>query len=372
MKYPVILLAAVFLFTSAALAVDVTAIDAVRGKTAFSEADAGVIGQFVQATVTEMLDRTEFANVSQTRDTFITRLDASAPNAKYRELLVAAAEKHFKQGFAEADKQADAERKKHIKVNLLIMLEKIGQVASARAAADQFADQDTGVRYWAVKCVTNPEVVTRFNAGGQGIAETAQDVTSRLKAMIPAETSANILDRVVDYCIGVTAIDTTELLTAIANKRAKGYEDWTQEYELLDGKLLNALGKKVKGNKAAAAAFGQLLSDCMQKYAKHMASSSQSPLLGEQQADYLATTLMVVERGALNELTGRNDSGLQAAMSKGAAGVTAMNGEYALFFGSAGSAGELAKVLGVKYKDAQGKDQDMPRPLPDKPGTVKK
>ena len=47
-----------------------------------------------------------------------------------------------------------------------------------------------------------------------------------------------------------------------------------------------------------------------------------------------------------------------------------MNGEYVVLFGSSGGTGELTKALGIKYMDAQGKEQAMPRGLPDKPGTV--
>jgi hypothetical protein len=372
MKYPIVSLIAILVIAGAALGVNATAIDAVRAKTAYSEADAATIDQFVAAVVKEMLDRTDFSDVSVTREAFVTRVSVTPANPKYTELLATAAQKEFKLGLAEADKGSDVEKRTNVKMNLLIMLDKVGQVSTALVAARQIADQDAGVRYWAVQCVANPAVLTQLNAVGEENSRAAAEIASRLKAIVATEPNPNTLDRAVDFGAAVNTPEASELLVLIANRRIKEYEEWRQQYELLDGKLLDALCRKAKGNKAVASAFGQLLSDCMQKHMKQMASSSQSPLLGEQQMGYLATALITAEKGCLSDLLGAGRSNMQNAIAKGAQGSAAMAGEYTLLFGGSGNPGELTKAFGAKYTDAQGKEQDMPRPLPDKPGAVKK
>jgi hypothetical protein len=371
MKYPVLALAVVFLCAAVAMGADTAAIDAVRAKTAFTEADGAVINQFVGAITQEILVRTDFGNVSQTRDALVLRMDATTPSARYTELLVSAVEEHIGRGLAQADKFTDAERKRNAKVNLLMMLDKVAQVTTAQMAASQLANADASVRYWAAKCVVNPAVLSRLNSAGQGNTAAAKDIASRLKAIVPTETNPNILDLAVDFGAGVNSADATELLVAIAGRRISDYEKWTVQYELLDGKLLNALCPKAKTNKAVTSALGQLLSHCIQKYMKYMASPAHSPLMGEQQAGYLATAITVVEKGCLGDIRS-GSTAMQTAIGKGSMGASALMGEYTLLFGGSGNTGELAKAFGAKYVDATGKEQDMPRPLPDKPGTVNK
>ncbi len=371
MKYPVLALAVLVLYAGVAMGADTAAIDAVRAKTAFTEADAAVISQFVGAITQEILVRTDFGNVSQTRDALILRMEATTPSARYTELLVSAAQEHIGKGLAEADRFTDAERKRNTKVNLLMMLEKVAQVTTAQMAAGQLADADASVRYWAAKCLANPAVLSRLNSAGQENTAAAKDIASRLKAIVATETSPNILELAVDFGAGSSSADATELLVAIAGRRISDYEKWTVQYELLDGKLLNALCSRARTDKAVASAFGQLLSHCIQKYMKYMASPGHSPLMGEQQAGYLATAITVVEKGCLGDLRG-GSTAMQTAISKGSAGASALMGEYTLLFGGSGNTGELAKAMGATYVDADGKAQAMPRSLPDKPGIVSK
>jgi hypothetical protein len=370
MRYPLLALAVIFLSAGVALAVDTTAIDALRTKTAFTDADGAVIDQFVGSAVRELLDRTEFGNVGVTTDTFVREMNPAAPNAKYSDYFAAAVLKHFRAGLAEADKITDVERRKDIKLNLLIMLEKVGQLRTAVLAEDSFADPGAGVRYWAVKCVTNPAVLTQLNSGSPESTRAAGEIATRLKAAVAGEANPATLALMADFGGGVTAPEAAELLVAVANKRIKAYEDWTVTDAIIDGRVLEALGKKVKTSKPAATAYGQLLSCCMQRYGKYMATPS---VMGEQEAIYLGTTLAMVEKGSLIALLGPGRQSIQAAVAKGGSqGASAMNGEYALLFGSNGAAGELTKVLGVKYPDAQGKEQVMPRQLPEKTAAPKK
>lgn len=369
MKYPVCVLTALLLCVGPVLAVDTAAMDAVRGKTALTEADTAVIDQFVGSIVQELLVRTEFANVSQTRDAFTARLESRIENPRYAEALVAAVERHFARGLTEADSISDADRRRSIKLNLLIMLNNVGQINTARMAAAHVGDQDAGVRYWAVKNVTNSAVISRLNAAGQGNIDAIREIASRLKAIIPAEAHANVLDLLVDFGSGVNAPEAVDILVILANRRISDYEKWTVRYELLDGKLLNALCAKARADRAVASAFGQLLSHCMSKYIKYLSSPSQSTIMGEQQAGYLSTALVAAERGCLGELRG-GGSAIQNAIAKGSAGASALMGEYTLLFGSGDNTGELTRALNVRYVDADGREQAMPRPLPDKPGTV--
>jgi hypothetical protein len=369
MKYLVIALAAFFSLLTPAFAVDATAIDAVRTKATLTDADGTVIDQFVAAAVREMLDRTEFGNISSATEAFAKEVTPAQPNPRYTEYFTAAAARHFKSGLAEAEKLADATRKKDIKLNLLIMLERVGQLRTAVVAENEFDDAAAGVQYWAVKCVLNPAVVSQLNAGTPDASKAATDIASRLKAVVPTEGNPAILGLIADWAGAVNAPETADVLVAVANKRIREYEDWTVSEQLIDGKVLEALGKKVKASKPAAVAYGQLLSDCMQRYARFMASSS---TLGEQDAFHLATTLTTVERGSLSALLGPGRVNIQNAMAKQGAGLTALNGEYALLFGSAAAQGELTRVLGVRFPDAQGREQALPRPLPDRPGASKK
>jgi hypothetical protein len=369
MKYPLIALAAIFVFAGVAFAVDTTAIDAVRAKTTFTDADGAVIDQFVGAAVREMLDRSEFANVGAATEAFAREVNPAAPSPKYSDYFGAAVLKHFRSGLAEADKIADAERRKDIKLNLMIMLERVGQLRTSMLATDSFADPGAGVRYWAVKCVANPAVLAQLNSGSPEATRSAGEIAARLKAALPTETNPATLALVADFGGAANAPEAADMLAAVAARRIKQYEDWTVTDTIIDGRVLEALGKKAKTSKVAAAAYGQLLADCMQRYAKYMTTSS---LMSEQEAIYLGTTLSVVEKGSLSSLLGPGRQNIQSAVAKGAQGLAAMNGEYTLLFGTAAAPGELTKATGARYPDAQGKEQATPRPLPDKPGTTKK
>jgi|GEM_PF-2020222 len=372
MKYPITGLAVLLLCTGIALGVDTAAIDALRAKTALSDADAAVIDQFVAAVVREMLVRTEFTSVAQARDTFVLRMIPTSPNPKYEELFVSACEEHFREGLAEADKVADLDKRNSIKTNLLIMLDKVGHIRTAKVALGQLSAQNVPVRYWALRCLMNPAVVTQLNEAGQGNPESAREIASQLKGVVATESSPYCLELALDFADGANAPEAADLLITIANRRIGEYENWTVRYEFLDGKLLDALCKKAKSDKAAATAFGQLFSHCMQKYIKYMESPSQSPILGEQQAGYLASVLVAIEKGCLSELRG-SSSAIQNAIAKGGAqGASALTGEYALLFGTNESPGELSRALGATYVDAAGKEQATPRPLPGKPAVASK
>jgi hypothetical protein len=369
MKYPLITLAVIFLCAGTALAVDTTAIDALRAKTSFTDADGAVIDQFVGAAVREMLDRSEFANVGAATEIFGREVNPAAPNPKYSELFGAAVVKHFRPGLAEADKIADAERRKNVKLNLLIMLEKVGQMRTAVLAVDSFADAGAAIRYWAVKCELNPATLTQFNSGTPEAMRSVGEVAVRMKAAVANENNAATLALMADFGGGVNAPEAVDLLTAIAAKRIKQYEDWTVTDTIVDGRVLEALGKKVKTSKAAAAAYGQLLADCMQRYAKYMATPG---VMSDQEAMGLGTTLATVEKGSLSTILGAGRQNIQNAIARGAQGISAMNGEYSLLFGTSAAPGEFTKATGVRYPDAQGKEQAVPRQLSDKPGEPKK
>lgn len=366
MKYLLPALAAFLLYASMVFGVDTAAIDSVRSKAALTEADGAIIDQFVDSIVRDILVRTDFTSVSQTREALTSRLEATTPNPRYAELMAASIEKQIGEGLAEAEKLSDAGRKASVKMNLLLMLEKAGQVATAKMAAAYLGDADAGVRYYAAKCAANPAVLSRLNSGGQENTAAARDLAARLKGIVATESNPKVLEPAVEFGAGLNMPEGVELLVSIANRRISDYEKWTVKNELLDGKLLNALCSKAKANKSAATAFGQLLSHCIQKYMKQMAAPSYMPVMGEQQAVYLATALAAVEKGCLGELRG-GSTAIQAAISKGAGGASALSGEYTLLFGGEGTQGELTKVFGAKYPDAAGREQDLPRPLPDKP-----
>jgi hypothetical protein len=368
-KYLVISLAAISILASTAYSADTTAIDTVRAKAAFTDADGAIIDQYVASVTREMLERSDFGNVGVTTEAFARAINPATPNPKYTEYLTAAVLKHFKPALDEADKVNDADRRTAIKLNLLIMLEKVGQFRTAVLAAPSFGDIDAAVRYWAVKCVSNQAVITQLNSGSPDATRAATEIIASLKAALPQESNPTILAMASDFAGDVSATESADLAVAVAAKRMKQYEDWTVTQTIVDGRVLEALGKKVKTSKAAASAYGQLLSDCMQRFAKYMASPS---IMSEQEKTYLGTTLSTVEKGSLSTLLGPGRQNLQNAVARDTQGLTAMNGEYTLLFGTAAAPGELTKVTGAKYPDAQGKEQTLPHPLPDKPGTTKK
>jgi hypothetical protein len=363
--FAVLVVFLVSVLNSGAVAVDTRDIEAVQYKAVLDEADLRSIDKFVADSVDELVKTVDFTSIAKIRAVILSRSSSSKDSAKaqYEEQFSESARKYISNALEAAKTLTPAENRFRIILNLLILADSLEDPRLADLALKWLDNQDSAIRYWAVHCVTNPNVTAKLNAGGDANSELAGKITEQLKKVVES-SSPETLALIAGFAAKVDIPEGEDLLLQIADMRIKGYEGWKVEYELLDSDILRLLDGKIPAESTSkpevARRFGQLYSYAIQRYVKGQ------DVLRDTQKNQLASVLVETETSYISKRLKVTQSVVKNAVEQG--DYKALLQEHDRLLGDETKAGQLPLKLNFDYgRKPDGSRRTAPLALPEPP-----
>ncbi len=339
-------------------AVDTTQIQRVRNKSVLEQSDLQVIDTFVKDAITELAQTSDFSSIAALRGTIVSM--SRSQRAQYRQQFIESAQNYIAAGFNLANR-LQPNRQVKVRMNLLILIDALGDVELLDMAVQMLQDPRSVVQYWATHCVANPEMLSKLNSGGTANSQIARAAAEAMKQAAD-KADAQVLGLMAQYGGGIRIPQGEELLLKVADLRIRSYATWTVEEELIDAKILMLLADRIAASTSSVSKaslgnrFGQLLAYVMERYVKG------EQVLSPQQKRDLASVMVEVEDKSIGKLLGTPRSGIRRAIER--QDLSAIQQEYNALFGSESNPGLLASKLNVKYGTAGGVKRASPFPLP--------
>ena len=351
-------------------AVNTQQIDTILTKQQLSSQDLQIIDDFLKEAVQELVRTKDFTSVAKIRTVIVSK---KSTQAQYAQQFSESALKYISLAFEQA-KQLPEDRQFMVALNLLILTDSLVDTQLVSLAQARLADQNEAIRYWAVRCVTNPALIQQLNTAGPANAQLARLITQQLAALVES-SNHETLGLIAVFAATINLPEGQDLLLQLSDMRAKRYADWTVQYELLDGAILKLLYSKMvtagsnrpvpiigKGTAPIARRFGQLYSHVMQRYI------TGQDFLSDTQKHHLASVLVETEDKCIRWLLEMPQTTIRKTVER--ADYSALQREHNRLFGNESSPGELASKLKFDYgTDAAGKKRAAPLPLPEPPRT---
>jgi len=344
-------------------AVETSQIEKVRSKGVLEAEDLAVIDDFIAQAVNEFIATTDFTGVARIRTLIISYSTSNQQSAavQYAAQFFESARRHITAAIETARNIEDSGRRFKVTLNLLILIDGLGDIRLLDPAISFLNSDNPVIRYWAIRCITNPEVVGKLAVQQAGDSQLIDRIMTRLQELLDT-ASPEELAVMVRFCEELDNKQAEQLLLRIADLRISCYENWTVKYELLDITVLKALSAAIPTGGAAdpepARKFAQLYSHVMQRYIKGLARPG---LLSDQQKHRLASVLVEIENKCLGRLLEIRQSVIKKAVEEG--NLESLKHEYTRLFGDETAAGEIAGKLGFAYQASGGGDRLSPLPL---------
>ncbi len=355
----------VLVVNSGSGAVNTTEIDKVRKKGVLDSEDLQVIDSFVANAVQELVKTRDFTSIAKVRAVILARDSSNKESAaaQYAEQFFESAYKYISSGLKRAEQLTPEDCKLKVMVNLLILIDALGDVRLADLAIGLLNSESMVIRYWAVHSVTNPGIIEQLNSGVAANSKLAQRIVERLKELVE-QSSPEVLALMAEFSAEVDIAQGEELLLQIADMRMKRYADWTVEYELLDGAILKLLDRKLssvsQGRATIARRFGQLYSYAIQRYVKGR------DFLSAAAKHRLASVLVETEKSCIGRLVGMPQSVIKKAVEGG--DYMTLLAEHSRLLGDETRAGQLPLKLNFDYgTNPDGSKRTAPLDLPELP-----
>lgn len=329
-------------------AVDTADIDDVRHKTILNEHDQLVISTFVSQAIRGLLNTENLGDIASARVVLVSRSKSQQESAQiqYGPYFFSAVGKHLSDALQEVAQMPSSRQKTIISLNMMILINDLANVELSKLALLKLKvdDENTTVRYWAVKAVTNSEIVAQLNLIENAQIGSTREYVSLLKNVVKNETCPEIIDLIAKFAAEIKGPDAMGLLEQIADVRIAKYADWTVDNELLDMAVLQALYDRIQTDSIASASlgrrFGQLYSYAIQRYL--LAGET----LTEEQKQHLASVIVSSER-LLGKMLTAQVGNLKRSIEKDRPAVLAE--EHDVLFGSDSTQGTLPFALGFDY-----------------------
>jgi hypothetical protein len=364
-----ILFAIIFSFLTKTYAVSTTKIDVVRAKEMLADTDTAIIEEFLAAAFDEFYAKTDFSDIASLRSTIISRSTSELESGQiqYAPRFLTAAQKEITQTLEKVSKLPDSTRKQLLTMNLLILINDLGNLEISKVALDYTQVPDVMVRYWAVNCLTNSNVLRQLNtAGSGGTAQIADQFIQKLQTVVKSESSGDILILVAQFAAGVKSPAANDLLIQIAQKRADLYLNWQVRDEMVECSLLKSLSDRVQidpdNTKITTKEFAILYSLVVQRYVLG------TDTLPAANISNLVSVIVQSEKYITRFISDWPGS-LKRAIEKG--GGTGLLVEHDALFGSASTTGRLPTAVGFDYgKNANGSIMLAPPQLSKPPAKI--
>lgn len=357
-----LVLFSVLVASSGSMAVETREVDICCQKELLDDRDLRIIDGFVADAVDELVKTRDFTSIARIRTIILTRSSSNVESAKaqYAAQFSESAHKYISQALEEAKRLNNAENRFKIVINLLILIDSLKDLRLVDLAMDWLDSENKAVQYWAVHSVANDSVIEQLNSGEYGNSDLAERITERLKGLVEIATP-EVLGLIAEFAAKVEIPRAEGLLMQVVDTRIKRYEDWTVEYELLDGALLKLLDSNIdSGNMntiSVARRFGQLYSYAIQRYVKGQ------DVLSDTQKQQLASVLVETEIFCISTRLGMAQSVVKSAVEQN--DYEALMQEHDRLLGDETRPGQLLLKLDFDY----GQNRTAPLALPEPPET---
>jgi hypothetical protein len=343
-------------------AIDTQEIEEVRQKGVLNSKDLQVIDNFLAEAIQEILKTRDFTSIARTRALI---LSYQSTQGQYAKQFSESAYKYISLALKQAE-TLPKERRFKVTLNLLILIDGLKDPQLADLALAKLKDDNKVIRYWAVRCVTNPGLISKLNPAEGANLRLLQRIVEGLEQLVDSSPppADETLALITEFAAESNIPEGEDLLGQIADVRIKEYADWTVKYELLDSAVLKALANRISSSTGSnklemARRFAQLYSYAIERYLKGQD-------LSDTNRQYLASVLVETEDKCIGKLLGRPQSNIKRAIEEN--NISLLRQEYDRLFGNQAKAGELTTKLGIDYgTDANGRKRIAPLPLPDPP-----
>lgn len=358
----IIFIGLVLLFVShPVFGINTAKIDVVRSKESLAEADTAVIEQFAAEAFTEFFEKTDFSDISSLRATIISRSTSELESGQiqYGPIFFTAAQKEISNTIKKINGLPESYRKTLLTTNLLILINDLSNLEITKAALDYLQSSNVIIRYWAVNCLTNANIVRQLNYESEESRRLADEFVQKFTAVAQNEESGDILSFIAKFASGLKQPSANELLTLISNKRIELYMSWKVNDEMTEISILNALVDRIgtdrESQRVMAKNFASLYSLVIQRYVLG------DEVLDETSKSNLVSVITQSEK-LLTKFISDWPGSLKRAIEKG--GGAALLAEHDSLFGSASDAGKLPVTVGFDYgKNSDGSVKTAPPAL---------
>jgi len=365
----------VLLLNSGSVAVSTREVDDVLKKAVLDNGDLKIIDDFLAQAIKELVQTRDFTSIAKLRTVILSR---QSNQGQYAQQFSESARRHIAEGFQQAQELKRPERTTPVIINLLILMDGLQDLALANQAIAMLKNENMVIRYWAVHCLTNPEIITKLNAATTSNPNQASAIAGQLQEIIETSTP-EIIALIAQFAAGVNIPQAEQLLSQIADLRIKQYADWTVKYELYDSAILKYLSSKIPlpsespglplpttaGTKPdLARRFAQLYSYVISRYAKGYA------FLNDTQKSHLASVMVETEDKCISRLLGSPQLTIRRALER--QNVQAVLAEHDRLLGSATTPGQLPTALKFDYGTTGSSARTVPLPLPEPPANPPK
>jgi hypothetical protein len=361
----------IFLLCVSIFAVNTARIDVVRGKETLADSDTGVIEEFLTDAFNEFLAKIDFSDIASLRNTIVSRSSSVRPSGQfqYGPRFFTAAQKQITEIFSKISQMPDGQRKQLLTMNLLILISDLNNVEASKVAFDYLQSPDVMIRYWAVNCLTNSNILRQLNVTESAENKRlAEQFVQKLQAVAQTEQSGDILILLSQFASGLKLPAANEILNEIAQKRINLYLNWQVKDEMVENWTLKALAERPQTDPESASVmaknFAVLYSLVIQRYALGQETLPQNNLRN------LASVIVQTEKSSLTRFIPDWMVGnLKKAVDKGSAVLLA---ESDSLFGSANAAGKLPTAAKFDYgKNPDGSVKTAPPTLQKPPKAEK-
>ncbi len=358
----------VLLMNSGSVAVSTREVDNVRKKAVLDNSDLKIIDDFLAQAIQELVRTRDFTSIAKIRTVILSR---QSTQGQYAQQFSESARRHIATGFRDAQQLRRPERITRVTINLLILMDGLQDLGLADQAIAMLKNENMVIRYWAVHCLTNTNIITQLNAATNSNQTSA--IAAQLKGLIENSTP-EIVVLIAQFAAGVDIPEAEQLLIQIADLRIKQYADWTVKYELYDSALLKYLSSKIPllsespvgllpttidTKPEIARRFAQLYSYAIQRYIKG------ASILNDTQKSHLASVLVDTEDKCIGRLLGNPQLTIRRALER--QNAQAIMAEHDRLLGTATTPGQLPTTLKFNYGSTDNSTRTVPLPLPDPP-----
>ena len=276
-------------------------IDNVRKKSVLNDLDKTIIDDFIRKSIEALLNEKDFTNIARHRNAIAGRKDNS--QVQYVNQFKESTVTHITKAFETARNIKQDRDRSFVITSLLILINKLDNVQFAVIAKNMIDDENAIVKYWAVKCLANPEIIQQLNSGLAPNPGLPKEITAKLISIVP-RSSPEILSMMAQYAAAINIPSGQELMLKIADQRIADYADWSVKQEYTEIIILESLENIISEPEentnvpALAQRFAQLYSYVIQRYIKA------EDILEQKQKNQLATVIIEIEDKSIRKMVG--------------------------------------------------------------------
>jgi hypothetical protein len=276
------------------------------------------------------------------------------------------ARNHLESAFDEVKGWDPGPLKRNADRNLLILVAKLPSVDLADFALRGLENENILIRYWAVKALVGPELVSQLDSSSN--AALADTIVQQFEKLVQKENQSVILNMIAGFAVSMDTSDTKELLLKVADNRIERYRGWDVQGEISEAALLKVLSSQImvqsgEEKKATLRKFAQLYSFVIQRYVNG------ADVLEKERMQQLVSVIVEIEQTVLNQLLGMSQSAIKRAIEK--KDIDSIVREHDSLLGSAVRMGALGRKLNFDYgKSSSGRAITAPEKLPSPPQPI--